>query len=118
MPRRPPTPGCPHDHLGGLVATRPPYSPIPGEATSPPVVGKSRSVATSYEIRIRGKVGSSTLASFEDMEAAIQPAETVLRGEVTDQAQLHGLLERIQLLGLELIEIRRVSPTEAHETGT
>jgi hypothetical protein len=42
----------------------------------------------------------------------------VLRGEVTDQAQLHGLLERIQLLGLELIEIRRVSPTDAHETGT
>jgi hypothetical protein len=52
------------------------------------------------------------------MEAAIRPAETVLRGEVTDQAQLHGLLERIQLLGLELIEIRRVSPTEAQERGT
>ena len=94
------------------------YSPIPGEAASPPMVGQSQSVATSYEIRIRGKVGSSALASFEDMEAAIRPAETVLRGEVTDQAQLHGLLERIQLLGLELIEIRRVSPTDAHETGT
>jgi len=74
-------------------------------------------MAASYEIRIRGRVGSSTLASFEDMEAAIRPAETVLRGEVTDQAQLHGLLERIQLLGLELIEIRRVSSAEAPDTG-
>lgn len=80
------------------------------------MVGESQSVSTSYEIRIRGRVGSSALASFEDMEAAIRPAETVLRGEVIDQAQLHGLLERIQLLGLELIEIRRVSPTEAPET--
>lgn len=62
-------------------------------------------------------MGGSALAGFEDMEAAIRPAETVLRGEVADQAQLHGLLERIQLLGLELIEIRRVSPSEPHGTG-
>jgi len=74
-------------------------------------------VSSSYEIRIRGRVGSSVLASFEDMESAIRPAETVLRGTVTDQAQLHGLLERIQLLGLELIEIRRVSPTEVPDSG-
>ena len=51
------------------------------------------------------------------MEAAIRPAETVLRGTIVDQAQLHGLLERIQLLGLELIEIRRISSdaTESRE---
>lgn len=73
-------------------------------------------VPSSYEIRIKGRVGSSVLASFDEMEAAIRPAETVLRGTVTDQAQLHGLLERIQLLGLELIEIRQVSP-EASESG-
>ncbi len=72
---------------------------------------------SSYEIRIRGRVGNSVLASFEDMQAAVRPAETVLRGTVTDQAQLHGLLERIQLLGLELIEIRQVSPSEAADSG-
>jgi hypothetical protein len=81
------------------------------------MVKQSGRMATSYEIRISGRVGSSALASFEDMEAAIRPAETVLRGEVADQAQLHGLLERIQLLGLELIEIRRVSPTDGHDAG-
>jgi hypothetical protein len=62
----------------------------------------------SYEIRIRGRVGDSVLASFDDMDAAIRPAETVLTGEISDQAQLHGLLERIQLLGLELVEVRQV----------
>ena len=36
------------------------------------------------------------------------PAETVLHGPVTDQAGLHGLLDRIQSLGLELIEVRRL----------
>lgn len=71
-------------------------------------MGSWLALSPSYEIRIRGKVGSGTLTSFEDMEAAIRPAETVLRGTITDQAQLHGLLERIQLLGLELIEIRQV----------
>jgi hypothetical protein len=64
--------------------------------------------SVSYEIRIRGKVGDSVLASFEDMDASIRPAETVLTGAIVDQAQLHGLLERIQLLGLELVEVRRV----------
>ena len=72
-------------------------------------------MTASYEIRIRGRVGSSLLATFDDMEAAIRPAETVLRGNITDQAQLHGLLERIQLLGLELIEIRQVAGDETRE---
>jgi hypothetical protein len=32
----------------------------------------------------------------------------VMRGEVRDQSELHGVLERIQSLGLELIELRRL----------
>jgi hypothetical protein len=74
-------------------------------------------VAVSYEIRIRGTVGASLLASFEEMDAAVRPAETVLTGKITDQAQLHGVLERIQLLGLELIEIRQVPGGTAAGSG-
>jgi len=62
----------------------------------------------SYEIRIRGRVGEPALASLGELEARIRPAETVLRGEIVDQAALHGMLDRIQSLGLELIEIRQV----------
>ena len=66
----------------------------------------------SYEIRIKGRLGDPLLASFADLDASIKPAETVLRGEVEDQAALHGLLDRIQALGLELIEIRQVQQPE------
>jgi hypothetical protein len=63
---------------------------------------------TKYEIRIKGKVSDPLLASFEGLDASIRPVETVLRGEIADQAALHGLLDRIQTLGLDLVEIREV----------
>jgi hypothetical protein len=66
----------------------------------------------SYEIRIRGKVGDPLLSSFGELDASIRPAETVLRGMIPDQAALHGLLDRIQSLGLELIEVRQLTDRE------
>jgi hypothetical protein len=63
---------------------------------------------TTYEIRIRGRVSRALLQSFEGMDSALEPVETVLHGPVRDQAELHGLIDRIQALGLELIEIRRL----------
>jgi hypothetical protein len=61
-----------------------------------------------YEIRIKGRLSDSLSGAFEDFTAAVRPAETVMRGELRDQAELHGVLDRIQSLGLELIEVRRV----------
>ncbi len=65
-----------------------------------------------YEIHIKGRVSEQLLSVFEGMEASEQSVETVLRGPVADQAALYGLLDRIQALGLELIEVRRVSEPE------
>ena len=61
-----------------------------------------------YEFRIRGRVGERLLAGFAGFDAEIEPVETVLRGDVADQAALHGVLEQIQALGLELVELRRL----------
>ena len=44
---------------------------------------------------------------LEDFTASVKPVETTLRGEIRDQAELCGLLERLQSLGLELIELKR-----------
>jgi hypothetical protein len=62
----------------------------------------------SYEIRIKGRVSPAVLETFEGLQSDLEPVETVLHGPVRDQAELHGLLDRIQALGLELIEVRRL----------
>jgi hypothetical protein len=65
--------------------------------------------AERYEIRLRGRLSEPVLESFEGMEAVERPAETILRGSVADQAALHGLLDRAEAMGLELIGVRRLS---------
>lgn len=64
-----------------------------------------------YEIRIRGRVGQAVLDTFDRLESGVEPVETVLHGPIRDQAELHGLLRRLQGLGLELIEVRRLPTT-------
>jgi len=63
----------------------------------------------SYEIRIRGRLSEALQAEFEELEVTTEPVETVLHGRLRDQAELFGLLDRIQSLGLELVELRRVA---------
>jgi hypothetical protein len=48
-------------------------------------------------------------ASLEGLEVATEPVRTVLRGRLPDQAALLGVLVRARLLGLELVEVRRLS---------
>jgi hypothetical protein len=63
-----------------------------------------------YELRIRGRLSSTLIHEFEELSlgASVEPVETVLAGPVEDQAALHGLIRRIEALGLELIEVRRL----------
>ena len=62
----------------------------------------------TYEIRIKGRVSQALLDSFAGMDSDLEPVETVLHGPIKDQAELHGVIDRIQALGLELIEVRRL----------
>jgi hypothetical protein len=91
----------------------PPAVPAPAHplrvTTHHPAGEHARSVAsTGYEIRIKGRLSDSVSSTFEDFTTSVKPAETTLRGELRDQSELHGLLEQIQSLGLELIEVRRL----------
>lgn len=61
-----------------------------------------------YEFRVRGRLGEKLLSSFEGFDAEVEPAETILQGSIADQAALHGVLEQIEALGLELVEVRQV----------
>lgn len=62
---------------------------------------------TSYEITVRGRLSDTMLTAFDGLNAAPAAADTVLRGEIADQAALFGVLERIESLGLELLDVRR-----------
>jgi len=64
--------------------------------------------ADRYEIRVRGTMGDAVLKRFEEFEVEVAPVETVLTGTIRDQAELHGLLARIEALGLELVEVKQV----------
>ena len=48
------------------------------------------------------------VGGVENLRATVVPAETVLTGVVPDQAALYGVLNRLQALGLDLVEVRRV----------
>ena len=61
-----------------------------------------------YEIRVRGRVTPALLARFEGLSASVEPVETVIHGPVADQAALHGVIDLVNALGLELIEVRRL----------
>ena len=53
-----------------------------------------------YEVRVLGPVGPAAREAARDVAVGGQePSATVLSGAL-DQAALHGLLERIQALGL------------------
>ena len=60
-----------------------------------------------YQIRIRGRLGRTVRAAFPGLRAAEEGQDTLLTGDLTDQAALHGVLTQIEALGLELVEVRR-----------
>lgn len=62
---------------------------------------------TQYEITVRGRLSDRLLTAFDGLAATPTAAETVLRGEIADQAALYGVLDRIESLGLELLDVRR-----------
>ena len=68
--------------------------------------------AGRYELVLRGEIGDRFALLFEGMTLERAAGRTVLRGEVRDQAHLHGLIERIGELGMELVSVNPLGPSE------
>jgi hypothetical protein len=57
----------------------------------------------TYEITFSGQALPAIRAVFEDFEVQPGQGTTTLRGTGMDQAALHGAIDRLQDLGLELL---------------
>ena len=66
-----------------------------------------------YAFRVRGSTSDEVLAALQEeleVEVEVDPdlTSTAIQGWLPDQAALYGMLARIRLLGLELLEVRRL----------
>ena len=62
-----------------------------------------------YVIRIKGHLGATVLSAFPAMASRLQDAETVLTG-LLDRSALYGVLAEVEALGLDLLEVRQLTP--------
>ena len=69
-----------------------------------------------YEIRIAGPLPPEALVDYEQLTARPEPAATLVRGPLPDQAALHGLLARLEAYGAQVVEMRRL--TDATDAGS
>ena len=73
----------------------------------------------NVEIRVSGQIDEHWSSWFEDLEVNHdrEQDETLLRGEIADQAALYGLLAKLRDLGLNLLSVHvdreEVQPPQA-----
>ena len=65
--------------------------------------------AQTYEITFLGQAGTTLRTEFEDCEVTIGPGTTTVRAELPDRGALSGLMERINSLGLDVIDVSLVA---------
>jgi hypothetical protein len=63
---------------------------------------------TAYRIVVRGELDDRFAYLFNGMEMHCADGNTVLTGSVVDQAQLHGFIERLEELALELVSVEQL----------
>jgi hypothetical protein len=63
----------------------------------------------NYELKVRGTAGPTICAVFSDCDVVADVAHdsTTIRAEVADPAALHGLIDRVRDLGIEILEVRQ-----------
>ena len=60
-----------------------------------------------YRIVLRGRLSEHFESAFEGMALELGTNQTVLVGDVRDQAHLYGLLDRLRDFGIELVAVEQ-----------
>jgi len=62
-----------------------------------------------YVIAVTGEMDSSLRDAFEDVEITVDHSVTRLRVVSADSSVVHGVLHRIDVLGLDLLDLHQVA---------
>ena len=76
--------------------------------------GLMKAAPAPYMIRINGHLGATMLSAFPALAPQHHGAHTVLTG-LLDRSALYGVLAEIEALGLDLLELRMLTPTPNHQ---
>ncbi len=70
-----------------------------------------------YEFRICSRLDDQWSDWLGDLQMTYEDDETVLWGEVADQAALYGIIARLRNLGLTLVSVNPRAPEATHESS-
>ena len=70
-----------------------------------PFAARSGRQAAVYRIVVRGEIARPLVGPLEGMTVEPADGETVLTGELVDQAQLRGALSSLHDLGVEIVSV-------------
>ncbi len=74
---------------------------------------KDESQPTLYQIRIKGHLSREWKDWFEGLTITLEEdGNTLLTGLVVDQSALHGLLKKVRDLGLPLVSVSPIEPSQ------
>ena len=65
-------------------------------------------MSNEYSFRVRGRISPDIVAALDPLQPAVVASETELRGVLVDQAALHGIIARLEQLGVELVGLSRL----------
>jgi hypothetical protein len=66
-----------------------------------------------YQIRIKGHLGRQWTDWFGSLSITLEDnGETLVTCPMIDQAALHGLLRKVRDLGMPLVSVNRVEPSQ------
>lgn len=68
---------------------------------------------TTYQIRVKSHLGSEWTDWFEGLIITLEAdGHMLLTGPVVDQAALYGLLKKVRDLGMQLVSVNPVEPSQ------
>ena len=64
-----------------------------------------------YVIRVKGQLSPALMDAFPGLAADHGPPQTTLHGHLDDQAALTGVLNHLDMLGVDILEVTLVPPS-------